>query len=62
MQVDSRMNKYKSRNPRNHNRRAVEKRVAEIEGHHMKRAKKLDDTFAAGNIPIQSLVPTSPTV
>ena len=40
------MNKY---NPRNPNRRAVEKRVAEIEAHYTKRAKKLDVTFAAGN-------------
>jgi len=46
MRVDSRMNKY---NPRNPNRRAVEKRVAEIEAHYTKRAKKLDVTFAAGN-------------
>ncbi len=46
MRVDSRMNKY---NPRNPNRRAVEKRVAEIETHYTKRAKKLDVTFAAGN-------------
>jgi len=46
MRVDSRMNKY---NPRNSNRRAVEKRVAEIEAHYTKRAKKLDTTFAAGN-------------
>jgi len=43
---DSRMNKY---NPRNPNRRAVEKRIAEIEAHYTKRAKKLDATFAAGN-------------
>ena len=40
------MNKYNSRNP---DRRAAEKRVAEIEGHYTKRAKKLDVTFAAGN-------------
>jgi len=40
------MNKY---NPSNHNRRAVEKRVAEIEAHYTKRAKKLDVIFAAGN-------------
>ena len=46
MRVDSRMNKY---NPRNPNRRAVEKRVAEIEAHYKKRAKTLDATFAAGN-------------
>ena len=46
MRVDSRMNKY---NPRNPNRRAVENRVAEIEAHYTKRAKKLDVTFAAGN-------------
>ena len=48
MRVDSIMNKY---NPRNFSRRAVEKRVAEIEVHSMKRAKKLDATFAAGNNP-----------
>ena len=46
MRVDSRMNKY---NPRNPSRRAVEKRVAEIEAHYTKRAKKIDATFAAGN-------------
>jgi len=46
MRVDSRMNKY---NPRYPNRRAVEKRVAEIEAHYTKRAKKLDVIFAAGN-------------
>ena len=46
MRVDSRMNKY---NPRNPNRRAVEKKVAEIEAHFTKRTKKLDVTFAAGN-------------
>jgi len=46
MRVDSRMNKYNFRNP---NRRAVEKRVAEIEAHYMKRAKNLDTTFTAGN-------------
>jgi len=46
MRVDSRMNKY---NPRNPSKRAVEKRVAEIEAHYTKRAKKLDATFAAGN-------------
>jgi len=40
------VNKYNSRNP---DRRAAEKRVAEIEGHYTKRAKKLDVTFAAGN-------------
>ena len=45
MRVDSRMNKY---NPRNPNRRAVEKRVAEIEARYTKRAKKSDVTFAAG--------------
>ena len=45
MRVDGRMNKY---NPRNPNRRAVEKRVAEIEAHYTKRSKKLDVTFAAG--------------
>ncbi len=44
MREDSRMNKY---NPRNPNRRAVEKRAAENEAHHTKRAKKLDVTFAA---------------
>jgi len=43
MLVDSRMNKY---NPRNPNRRAVEKRVADIEAHYMKRGNA---TFAAGN-------------
>ena len=42
MRADSRMNKY---NPRNPNRRVVEKR-AEIEAHYTKRAKKLDVTFA----------------
>jgi len=46
MRVERRMNKY---NPRNPNRRAVEKRVTEIEAHYIKRAKKLDATFAAGN-------------
>ncbi len=46
MRVDSRMNKY---NPRIPNRRAVEKRVAEIEAHYTKRAKKLDVAFAARN-------------
>ena len=46
MRVDSRMSKY---NPRNPSRRAVDKRVAEIEAHYTKRAKKLDATFAAGN-------------
>jgi len=35
MRMDSRMNKY---NPRNTNRRAVEKRAVEIEAHYMKRA------------------------
>ncbi len=44
--VGSRMNKY---NPRNLNRRTVEKRVAEIEANYTRRAKKLDITFAAGN-------------
>jgi len=33
----------------NANRRSVERRVAEIEAHYTKRAKKLDATFAAGN-------------
>jgi len=46
MRVDSRVNKY---NPHNSNRRAVEKRVAEIEAHCTKRDKKLDATLAAGN-------------
>ncbi len=46
MRLDSRMNKY---NPCNPSRRALEKRVAEIEAHYTKRAKKLDITFAAGN-------------
>ena len=46
VRADSRMNKY---NPRNPSRRAVEKRVAEIEARYTKRAKKLDATFAAGN-------------
>ena len=46
MRVDSHMNKY---NPRNPNRRAVEKRVAEIEANNTRRAKTLDATFAAGN-------------
>ena len=32
----------------NPSRRTVEKRVAEIEAHYTKRAKKLDATFAAG--------------
>ena len=45
IRVDTRMNKY---NPRNPNRRAVEKRVAEIEAQYKKRATKLDVTFAAG--------------
>jgi len=40
------MNKY---NPRNPNRRPVEKRAAEIEAHYTKRAKKLNATFPAGN-------------
>jgi len=40
------MNKYSPRNP---NRRAVEKRVVEIEAHFMKRTKKLDVIFEAGN-------------
>jgi len=44
MRVDSRMKKY---NPRNPNRKAMEKRVAEIEAYYMERAKKLDATFAA---------------
>ena len=35
--------------PWNPNRRAVEKRVAEIEAKYTRRAKKLDVTFAAGN-------------
>ncbi len=43
MRLDSRMNKY---NPHNPNRRAMEKRVAEIEAHYTKRAKKLDATLA----------------
>ena len=42
MRVDSRMIKY---NPRNPNRRAVEKRVAEIEAHYTRRTKKLDVKF-----------------
>ncbi len=46
MRVDSRMSKYDPRNP---NRSAVEKRVAEIEAYYTKRTKKLDVTFAAGN-------------
>jgi len=46
MHVDSHMNRY---NPCNPNGRAVEKRIAEIEAHYMKRAKNLDATFAAGN-------------
>ena len=37
MRVDSRMHKY---NPRNPNRRAVEKRVADLQAHYTKRAKK----------------------
>ena len=40
------MNKY---NPRNPNRRAVQKRVAEIEAHYANRTKKLNVTFVAGN-------------
>ena len=44
MQIDSRMNKY---NPRNPNRRAVEKRVGEIEANCTRRAKTLDATFTA---------------
>jgi len=36
MRVDSRMNKY---NPRNPSRRAVEKRVAEIEAHYTKQLR-----------------------
>jgi len=39
MRMESRLNKY---NPCNPNRRAVEKRVAEIEAYYTKRAKKLD--------------------
>ena len=46
MRVDSRMNKY---NPRNPNKRAVEKRVAEIEADYTRRAKTLDAAFAADN-------------
>jgi len=46
MRVDSCMSKS---NPRNPNKRSVEKRVAEIEAHYTKRAKMLDVTFAAGN-------------
>ncbi len=46
MRVDSRRNKY---NPRNPDRRAVEKSVAEVEDHFTKRPKKLDVTFAPGN-------------
>ena len=42
----SRMIKY---NPRNPNRRAVERRVAEFEVHYMMRTKKWDAIFAAGN-------------
>ena len=45
MSVNSRINKY---NPRYPKRRAVGKRVVEIEAHDMKRAKTLDATFAAG--------------
>ena len=45
MREDS-MNKYSPRNP---DRRAVEKRVAEIEANYTRRAKKLDAAFAAGN-------------
>ena len=37
MRVDNRMNKY---NPRNLNRRAVEKRVAEIEAKYTRRLKR----------------------
>ena len=37
---------FKARNP---NRRAVEKRVAEIEANYTRRANKLDAAFAAGN-------------
>ena len=37
----------KKDNPRNANRKTVGKRSAEIEAHCMKRAKKLDATFAA---------------
>ena len=46
MQVDSLMNKY---NPRDPQRRAMEKRAAEIDAHYTKRAKKLDATSTAGN-------------
>jgi len=42
MRVDSRMNKYI---PRNSKRRAMKKRVTEIQTHCMKRAKDLDATF-----------------
>ena len=48
MRVDGRMNKYNPRNP-SRSRRAVEKRVVEIEANYTKRGKKLDATFAAGN-------------
>ena len=41
MQVDSLMNKY---NPRDPQRRAMEKRAAEIDAHYTKRAKNLDAT------------------
>ena len=53
MRVDSCMNKY---NPRNSNRRAMVKKVSEIEAHYMKRAKKLYATVAAGynSIPFLS--------
>ena len=49
MRVDSRMNKY---NPRNPNKRAVEKRFAEIEAHYTRRAEMLDVTFAAGRVRV----------
>ena len=42
MRVDSRMSKY---NPRNPSRRAVDKRVAEIDAHYTRRAKKLDANY-----------------
>jgi len=46
MRVDSRVNKYK---PRNSNRRAVEKSVADVEALYMKQDRKLDATFATDN-------------
>ena len=46
MRVNKRMNKLHPRNP---NRKAAEKRVAEIEGHYTKRTNKLDSSFAANN-------------